>query len=145
MTHRYHGELVLLGTRTTRLPNDDDLATMHTQAGKYAPIDAVMPEKGDIITISGHDGEWFVKKSGQASTWNWRMCHLYKVTGRSNLVLSQHTVLRIAYDDTGLQPDFQGCVNNKQVLHDAVAIVGQASVITQYVRTPSLPDGVGLV
>lgn len=142
----YHGKRVLLGCRVVCLPSDEDLACLRPEAARYAVTDAVMPVKSDLIAIDGYEGEWLVTTSDQARTWNYRQCYVYRITGRKELTLSQYSSLRIAYDETGLDPNYQeGVVNVKQVLHDAIKIVGQSERVIIHVRQPALPEGVGLL
>ena len=62
--HRFHGMLVQLGTRTVRLPTEEELKNLLVEYQPFAAIDEVMPEVNDIIRIEGFDGEWLATHVG---------------------------------------------------------------------------------
>lgn len=142
MTYRYHGELIRLGSRLERLPNDEDLEMLREEFRPYAALMACMPKKNDLITIASRgDVLWRVDDSAAARvSQNRFICHLYHFSGYK---FEQHHTdylgLMIALDEGALEADFLECVNKTQALHTDITIVGQVTPVTAYARVPDLP------
>lgn len=145
--YKYHGELVKLGTRLVRLPDDKDIKRLKPRFEQWAYHDAVQPIYGDIITIDDSGDEWLVDSrhcgiSKACDAWNGHVALINSRRSSDALAFERQSNLLVAYDESALgaeEDHYPHVSNRRQVMFTEINIVGQAKAVRFWARVPDIP------